>query len=192
VLQTWASASSPQAKRRVAAQAVAADLARLERADALKGQGAAAKATADRSAWAAWLARYAARLRTEAAAGADGAARAAAMRAVNPRYVLRNWCGLRHSRGLVCRRAGWAGAAPGPAGRVHNWREAAHARRRGCLAGGLLARLATCIRQQRHAAPAQHLAKTAAPGSTGRSPVRCGGRQDRAGGHRESGEGRLH
>ncbi len=86
---------TPRVNWRAAVQAVAADLAHLERADALKGQGAAAKAATDRSAWAAWLARYAARLRAEAAAGADGAARIAAMNAVNPRYVLRNWCGLR-------------------------------------------------------------------------------------------------
>lgn len=41
----------------------------------------------DRAAWDAWAGRYRARLRAE---GSDDAARAAAMRAVNPKYVLRN------------------------------------------------------------------------------------------------------
>ncbi|TWG80518.1 uncharacterized protein YdiU (UPF0061 family) [Cupriavidus gilardii J11] len=41
----------------------------------------------DRAAWDAWAGRYRARLRAE---NSDDAARAAAMRAVNPKYVLRN------------------------------------------------------------------------------------------------------
>jgi hypothetical protein len=119
VLQTRVFASAPRVKWRAAAQAVAADLARLERADALKGQGAAAKAATDRSAWAAWLARYAARLRVEAAAGADGAARIASMNAVNPRYVLRNWYGLRLCSGGGGQRAGCAGPVLGCVCCVH-------------------------------------------------------------------------
>ena len=73
-------------------QAVAAELKRLQRSEALAQQSEADRMAANRRAWQAWLARYAARLRTEAAAGADAARRRVVMDGVNPRYVLRNWC----------------------------------------------------------------------------------------------------
>ncbi|KAK9842567.1 hypothetical protein WJX81_006471 [Elliptochloris bilobata] len=72
-------------------EAVAADLQRLQRSEALAKLGKAEKAAADRAAWRAWLDRYSARLRREAAAGADAAARRVAMDAANPKFVLRNW-----------------------------------------------------------------------------------------------------
>ncbi len=50
-----------------------------------------AKRATDAASWGAWLRRYCQRLAREAAAGATPDARAAAMRGVNPRVVLRNW-----------------------------------------------------------------------------------------------------
>lgn len=64
----------------------------LDRFDSAEGAGNAALQAllpaADPSAFAAWTARYAARLRDE---GSDDAARGERLRRVNPRYVLRNW-----------------------------------------------------------------------------------------------------
>ena len=73
------------------AQAVAADLQRLQRAEALAKLSPAGKAASDRAAWSRWLDRYAVRLQQEAHAGADAAVRRDAMRGANPKFVLRNW-----------------------------------------------------------------------------------------------------
>ena len=70
---------------------MAADLQRLQRAEALAKLSPNGKAAADRAAWSRWLERYAARLQREARAGADAAGRRDAMRAANPKFILRNW-----------------------------------------------------------------------------------------------------
>ena len=70
---------------------MAADLQRLQRAEALANLSPAGKAAADRAAWGRWLERYGARLQREARAGGDAAARVNAMRAANPKFILRNW-----------------------------------------------------------------------------------------------------
>lgn len=70
---------------------MAADLQRLQHAEALAKLSPAGKAAGDRAAWARWLERYGARLQREARAGADAAARSDAMRAANPKFILRNW-----------------------------------------------------------------------------------------------------
>ena len=112
------SGSSPQAAAQL--PEVEAEIARHASHAALARRSDADKRAEDRAAWAAWLARFRARLAAEAAAaaarGEDLAARARARRArmarANPKYVLRNW--VAHAAILAAERGDFA-----PARAVH-------------------------------------------------------------------------
>jgi uncharacterized protein YdiU (UPF0061 family) len=70
-----------------ASQQIQAEMAKSQDAARFRKMSAVDKQAADRSAWAAWLSRYAARLAAEAEAGADAVQRVTLMNATNPRCV---------------------------------------------------------------------------------------------------------